>query len=193
MTRGEQIEKINKIMIEKLSNVDVDNNFDSALEIFEKYYGMRENSYMASETGIIRKKQWKFDPFAPDDGGYAGVALRFIDIINSGKDGEMIFCTKNIGAIPVLADGDIVEITCKVSKDSVVPKKFSITDMDTYAVELIKRMKHYEREAAAAILTKDKKRAVEALALHPLVESYSVACELMDSYIELNRDFSPGW
>ncbi len=192
-TRGEQIEEVNKQMIEELSLVDIDNEFDKALEIFEKYYGIRENSYMASETGVRRHKQWKFDPFAADDGGYAGVALRFIDIVNSGKDGEMIFCTKNKGAIPGLFDDDIVEITCTVSKDSVIPKKFTMLDVDSYAIELIKRMKMYEREAAAAILSKDKKRAVEALALHPLVESYSIASELMEKYIELNSDYSFGW
>ena len=192
-TRGEQIEEINALMIEELSHIDIENDFDTALAIFEKYYGIRENSYMASETGVRRQKQWHFDPFAPDDGGYAGVALRFIDIINSGKDGEMIFCTKNNGAIPGLYDDDIVEITCNVGKDAVTPKKFTEDCIDSYAFELIRRMKHYEREAAAAILTKDKKRAVEALALHPLVESYSVACKLMDEYIELNKDYSTGW
>ena len=154
---------------------------------------MRENSYMASETGVRRQKQWHFDPFAPDDGGYAGVALRFIDIVNSNKDGEMIFCTKNKGAIPGLYDDDIVEITCNVNKDTVTPKRFSEDSVDSYAMELIRRMKHYEREAAAAILTKDKKRATEALALHPLVESYSIACKLIDEYIELNKDYSSGW
>ncbi len=192
-TRGEQIEEINRIMIEELSRIDIENDFDTALSVFEKYYGMRENSYMASETGVRRNKQWKFDPFAADDGGYAGVALRFIDIIKSGNDGEMIFCTKNNGAIPGLADGDIVEITCNVSRDSVTPKKFNPSEIDSYAMELIRRMKHYEREAAAAILTADKKRAVEALALHPLVESYSVASQLMEEYIVLNKDFSSGW
>ncbi len=192
-TRGEQIEEINRAMIEELSLVDIDNNFSEALEIFEKYYGMRENSYMASETGVKRQKQWKFDPFAADDGGYAGVALRFIDIVNSGNEGEMIFCTRNVGAIPGLADNDIVEITCTVSKDNVKPKSFTSDDIDPYAFELIRRMKHYEREAATAILTRDKKRAVEALALHPLVESYSIACELVNNYIELNKDYSNGW
>lgn len=38
--------------------------------------------------------------FAPDAGGYAGVALRFIDIVESGKAGSMILCAPNQGAIP---------------------------------------------------------------------------------------------
>ena len=192
-TRGEQIEEINKLMIEELSAIDIDNDFNTALDVFEKYYGMRENSYMASETGVTRQKKWKFDIFAADDGGYAGVALRFIDIIRSGKDGEMIFCTKNKGAISFLESDDIVEITCNVNASGVIPKNFTDADIDSYAAELIRRMKHYERTAAKAILNKDKSLAVEAIALHPLVESFTIAQKLVDQYLELNKDYCSGW
>lgn len=192
-TRGEQIEEINKLMIDELEKIDIDNDFNTALRVFEKYYGMRENSYMASETGVVRQKKWKFDIFAADDGGYAGVALRFIDIIKSGKDREMIFCTRNNGAIPFLEDSDIVEITCNVSENAVTPKHFSENEIDTYAAELIRRMKNYERTAAQAILNKDKRLAIEAIALHPLVESFSVAEKLVEKYIEFNKDYCFGW
>ena len=192
-TRGELIERVNKLMIKDLSDIDVENNFKSALEIFEKYYGMRENSYMAEETGIVRDYLWKFDPFSEDSGGYAGVALRYIDIINSGEVGEMIFCTKNNGAIPFLADNDIVEITCDVCSDSVTPHRFAESEIDSYAAELIRRMKKYEKLAADSILSRDKNKAIEALALHPLIESYSIAEKLIDSYIALNAEFCCDW
>lgn len=188
-TRGEQIEEINRMMIEELSSVDIENDFEMALSIFEKYYGMRENSYMASETGVKREKIWKFDPFSEDDGGYAGVALRYIEIINSGKDGNMIFCTRNKGALDFLDDNDIVEITCKVSKDSITPHKFSSDEIDPYAAELIRRVKLYERTAARSILTNNRSLAIEALALHPLVNSYTLAVKLVDQYIELNKEY----
>ena len=193
MTRGELIEKVNAQMLDELVNIDIEKNFDSALEIFEKYYGMRENSYMSGETGVVRSKKWHFDPFSPDDGGYAGVALRYIEIVNSCADGEMIFCTKNRNACDFLLADDIVEVTCSVSKNSVIPKKFSDNDIDPYARELIRRMKLYEREASAAILNRDISRAVDALALHPLVESYSIAEKLMAEFIEHNKDFCSDW
>lgn len=188
-TRGEQIEEINRMMIDELSLIDIENNFETALNVFEKYYGMRENSYMASETGVSRDKIWKFDPFSEDDGGYAGVALRYIEIVNSGKEGSMIFCTKNNGAIDFLEDSDIVEITCKVSKDYIIPHKFSSSDIDTYAAELIRRVKLYERTAAKAILTGNRVLAVEALALHPLVDSFTLAEKLIEEYTVLNTDY----
>ena len=86
-TRGEQIAEINKKMTAELENVDIENDFDKALSIFEKWYGVRENNYMASETGVKRAVPWSFDINKKDDGGYAGVALKFIEIEGSGKTG----------------------------------------------------------------------------------------------------------
>ncbi|MBQ6065690.1 MAG: 6-phospho-beta-glucosidase [Clostridia bacterium] len=190
-TRGEQIAQINRLMISELSEVDIEKDFDNALAIFDKCYGMRENSYMASETGIRRDKEWHFDPFSEDFGGYASVALKYIEIAQSGKSDSMILCVPNNGALPILEDADVVEMTCDITKDGVYPHRFANVDDD--ALELIRRMKCYERMAATAILTKDMDLAVSALMLHPLVESYSLAKKLIDSYIELNKKYSDGW
>ena len=190
-TRGEQIARINRQMIAELSGVDIENDFDTALAIFDRCYGMRENSYMASETGVRRDKEWHFDPFSEDFGGYASVALKYIEIMQRGKADSMILCVPNNGALGMLEDTDVVETTCDITPDGVFPHRF--TECDDDALELIRRMKRYERMAAGAILTKDRDLAVSALMLHPLVESYSLAKQLVDAYIELNRDFSPGW
>ncbi len=190
-TRGEQIERINRAMIEELKDKDIVNDFDNCLKIFEKYYGMRENSYMASETGVSRNTEWHFNPFSLDAGGYAGVALKFIEIANSGKPDSMILCGENKGAIPGLLDNDIIEATFDITPEGCFPHRFPNPDDD--ALELIKRMKHYERKASKAILTKDRALAIDALAMHPLICSYSQAKELVDKYIKLNFVYSPGW
>lgn len=190
-TRGEQIARINGQMLSELKERDATNEFDACLKIFETYYGMRENSYMASETGISRGTQWHFNPFSKDEGGYAGVALRYIGIVSSGRKEDMILCTKNNGTIPGLLDSDIIEVTCDISKDGVVPHKFTKFDAD--ALELIRRVKLYERNAAKAILTKDRFLAIDALALHPLINSYDIAEALADRFIRHNFIYSPGW
>jgi 6-phospho-beta-glucosidase len=190
-TRGEQICEINKAMTEELKNIDIENDFETAFAIFEKWYGERENNYMASETGIKRKAPWHFDIHQKDNGGYAGVALKFIEIANSGKTDSMILCTKNDGAIPYLRDDDIVEITCDITKDGVVPHKFE--NVDEQNLELIRRVKIYERLSSEAIRTKSKQKAIEALTLHPLVNSYSLATKLIEEYLELNKDYVKEW
>ncbi|HJC20921.1 MAG TPA: 6-phospho-beta-glucosidase [Candidatus Butyricicoccus avicola] len=187
VTRGEVIEDINRQMTAELSKMDIENDFDSCLACFEKWYGKREDAYMANETGVHRDKPWKFDVFSPDAGGYAGVALRFIELVETGTTGSMILCAPNQGAIPTLADDDIVEITCDISRDGAKPHK--VENPDPRALELIRRVKSYERLAAKAIVQRDRTAAVDCLMLHPLVNSYSLAVQLVDAYFALNAPF----
>ncbi len=190
-TRGEQIAEINRHMTAELEKVDIENDFETALGIFEHWYGERENNYMASETGIKRKEPWKFDIFGKDDGGYAGVALKFIEIAISGKTDSMILCVPNNGAIEGLLDSDVIEITCDIDKNGAVPHRFG--KVDEQNLELIRRVKNYERLASEAIRTKSREKAIEALTLHPLVNSYSIAKELTDKYIEYNKEYTGEW
>lgn len=187
VTRGEVIEDINRQMTAELSKMDIENDFDSCLACFEKWYGKREDAYMANETGVHRDKPWKFDVFSPDAGGYAGVALRFIELVETGTTGSMILCAPNQGAIPTLADDDIVEITCDISRDGAKPHK--VEHPDPRALELIRRVKSYERLAAKAIVQRDRTAAIDCLMLHPLVNSYSLAVQLVDAYFALNAPF----
>ena len=146
---------------------------------------------MASETGVKRTAPWHFDIYEKDDGGYAGVALKFIENAQSGTTGTMIMCIPNNGAINGLRDNDVVEITCDVNADSCIPHK--IGDVDEQNLEMIRRVKIYERLSSKAIRDKDKAAAVQALTLHPLVNSYSLAKELVDEFIEHNKHYSDGW
>ncbi|MBQ4243533.1 MAG: 6-phospho-beta-glucosidase [Clostridia bacterium] len=190
-TRGEQIAEINKKMTAELENIDIENDFDRAFEIFEHWYGERENNYMAAESGVKRQTKWKFDIFGKDDGGYAGVALRFIEIAQSGGCDSMILCVPNNGAIAGLEDSDVVEITCDIKNGEAYPHYFG--KVDEQNLELIRRVKIYERLASRAIREKSKVKAVEALTLHPLVASYSLAKELVEEYLEHNRDYTGEW
>lgn len=191
MTRGEQIAKINEKMTDELSLVDIEKDFDKALGVFDYYYGLRENSYMASETGNRRESTWHFDMYAHDDGGYAGVALGIIDA-RSTADKKIIACVPNENkAIDFLEETDTVEISCEIKHGRPVPLK--IGDIPVENREIITRVKAYERLASKAIINCDRACAVDCLYLHPLVSSYSLAEELVDRYIELNEDFTGEW
>ncbi len=192
-TRGELIEEINREMTSELASIDIENDFEKGLACFEKWYGMRENNYMAAETGIHRDKPWTFDVYGKDAGGYAGVALRFMDIARSGKTQQMILCTPNNGAIPGLLDTDVIESTCDISTDGCVPHRVEADSVPAGNLELIRRVKYYERTVARGIVNRSKRDIVESLAMHPLVNSYSLAKDIAAQYFELNRDYIDGW
>lgn len=186
-TRGELIATVNRQMMEELRTFDVEKEFDRCLERFEYWYGKRINSYMAGETGKHRKDQWKFDVYARDAGGYAGVALRFIEIEQSGKAGNMILCVPNRGALPSLRDEDVVECTCRIDGGNCLPCR--VEAPDERIMELIRRVKAYERMAAKAICDRDRAAAVDSLMMNPLVNSYSLAAHLANAYYEHNRAY----
>ena len=190
-TRGEQIADINRRMTSELSEIDVERDFDEALAVFEHWYGERENNYMAAETGVRRQNKWTFDLFGEEDGGYAGVALRFMEIVQSGQSDSMILCVPNRGAIEGLEDDDVIEATCDVVGGDAVPHRFG--QVDAQNLELIRRVKIYERLASEAIRTRSRTKAIEALTLHPLVASYSLATELTDAYLAHNKAYTGEW
>lgn len=191
MTRGEQIEIINREMTEELRKINIETNFQEAVKIFERYYGMRESSYMASETGEKRDTVYKFDVFAPDDGGYAGVALGIIDAIVHGTEKTVIACVPNIGnAMDFLKESDTVEISCKMQNGMPRPIKPRVISEENK--RLISAVKEYERYASRALRFHDRAAAVKALTAHPLVGG-EIAEELVDVYTELNKDYFGEW
>ena len=190
-TRGEQIADINRQMTSELEQIDVERDFDKALAVFEHWYGERENNYMAAETGVRRQNKWTFDLYSKEDGGYAGVALRFMEIAQSGARDSMILCVPNNGAIEGLEDSDVIEATCDVVDDDAFPHRFG--KVDPQNLELIRRVKIYERLSSEAIRTRSRTKAIEALTLHPLVASYSLATALTDAFLAHNKDYIGEW
>lgn len=192
ITRGEVIREVNRNMMEELSHMDIENDFESCLKVFDKWYGKREDAYMSNETGISRAKTpYHFDIYEKDAGGYAGVALKYMRAKNTGKESEMILCVPNEGAIPGLLDTDVVEVTCTLKDGVYTPHK--IENPGELQMELIRRVKIYERLASEALRTKSISKAVDCLMVHPLVNSYSLAKQLVQEYLESNKDYTKGW
>jgi 6-phospho-beta-glucosidase len=189
-TRGEIIRDINIEMMRELSSKDIPNasgaGIDECLAIYEKWYSKRENAYMSQETGVHRDVSWTLNQ---DEGGYAGVALKFIDS-ESGRGtsaSDMVLCIPNNGAIPGLAADDIVEISCNLENGRAIPLQFG--SIDPARFELIRRIKSYERLASRAIINKDIECAVDALMMHPLVGSYPTARILARRYFASNAEY----
>ncbi|HEX9012446.1 MAG TPA: hypothetical protein VF813_02975, partial [Anaerolineaceae bacterium] len=58
---------------------------------------------------------------------------------------------------------------------------------------LMRQVKLYERQAAAAVLTRSRKTAALALMAHPLVQSYPLACRLVDEYLAAHAAYIGEW
>jgi 6-phospho-beta-glucosidase len=183
-------------MMESLRKIDVDKEPEKAFNIFISHYLERENSYMAIESQHARVKEQtapSMDEFinTPDHGGYAGVALNFIKSYHTGNKIQMVLSVPNDGAIDGLLDEDVIEVTCNIDKNGATPVK--ISSIPELQMNLIRTVKFYERMAAEAIREKSIKKAVMALTAHPMVNSYSLAKQLVEKYIEANKKYTGVW
>ncbi|WP_243023989.1 hypothetical protein [Butyricicoccus sp. OF10-2] len=105
--------------------------------------------------------------------------------------GTMILCAPNGNAIEGLEPTDIIEVTCDISREGCKPHH--ITNIPESNLEMIRRVKYYERLAARGIVNRSRKDITECLTMHPLVGSYSLASKLTDEYIKLNAPYIGDW
>lgn len=195
-TRGETILEINNHMISELRKINIDNDFDKAFHCFMSHYAMRENSYFSIESGTFREEKFPVPTVEeyikqPENGSYAAVALEFIKARHSGNPVEMVLSIPNDGAVDFLSPNDVCEISCTVDKNGVHPHKAEY--IPTMHKNLMLDVKHYENLTVEAIIEHNRQKAVQALTVHPLIGSYSLAEQLVDAYSAQYKDYIGEW
>lgn len=190
VTRGEEIKALNQNLIPDLLAANVLTHPASALDVYFGYEHRRSASYMAKAN-----KSGEADavPVAEEDDGegYAGVALGIIVALNGGAHIRTGLNTCNNGTIAELADTDVVEVSCIVDQAGLHP--VPVEPLPPLQAPLIHTIKTYERLTVEAILNRDRAKAVDALMVHPLVQSYPRAKALVSSYLEAHAAFIPNW
>ena len=119
--RGEMIYLINRELEEQLARLELPRDFEQAFSVYDRLRQAGKRLFLCGERSL-REKVWNpptVEAFltAPDEGGYAAVALRFIRAITDGENCRMVLSVPNNGAIDGLRDDDVVEITCDIRSD----------------------------------------------------------------------------
>ena len=138
----------------------------------------REETYFAeakSAAGVVEA--------APDPdtgGGYEGIALAVVEAIALDQLRVLILNTPNRSALPFLDERSVVEVPCVVGRSGVSP--LAVGAVPAHARLLIETIKEVERLTIRAAIERSRLLAVEALALHPLVPSVTIARRIFDDY-----------
>jgi len=188
-TRGEEVLELNQQLIAELGRIDSARNPERALKAYFDYEHRRSGSYMSHAIKV--ETATGEEPPADDSEGYAGVALSLMEALDGKGRIRTGLNVVNRGAIADLRDDDVVEVSCVVDKDSITALPVGM--MPEEQSYLVRSVKHYERLAAKAILTKDRDLAVDALVAHPLVLSYSRAEPLVDDFLAAYPGYAEGW
>jgi 6-phospho-beta-glucosidase len=146
---------------------------DAALAAWRATRRERERTYMA-EAGAGR------DDEEEDAGGYEGEAMAVVDAIHNDSRAVLILDVANRSALPGLDEQAVVEVPCVVGATG--PHPVAAGEPPAHAAALLATVKAVERLTIEAARSGSAARAVEALALHPLVPSVTTAREIFAGY-----------
>ena len=149
-------------------------------ERWQQAVDARSAAYMAEAKAGKPGSSTLTPPDRAEQLGYAGVALNVMAAIGRGERTQMILNVRNGSAVPGLPADAVVEVPAVVDGNGVRP--LATAPPDLHQLGLMQQLKHVERLVIRAARTGSVTDAVRAFALHPLVDSISVARELLAAY-----------
>ncbi len=194
-TRGEQILGINEPLWRELGELMAAKRVEEALQTYERRMASRNQTYMARESGRFS--------FGSDEGtgnggedasvfageGYAGQAMAVMAAIVRDEKSTLVLNVRGQSSWGDLTPDDVVETPTLVDKQG--PHPLAQAPMPDSVRPLITAIKAYERLTVEAAVTGSYEAAVQALTIHPLVMSYSLARCIVDEYLQAHHAFLP--
>ncbi|MGW5415320.1 family 4 glycosyl hydrolase [Actinomadura geliboluensis] len=130
------------------------------------------------------------DPSRERGGGEHGeFAVDVICAMHRDEGRRMIVNTRNNGAVSSLDDDAIVEVPALVGRSGPVP--LTMGPLPGPVRGLTRAIHAYERLAADAAVTGDRRTALQALMAHPFVRSKHTAEKILDEGLAAHRDHLP--
>ncbi len=200
-SRAQQILPFNEELYEGLRRIRrLKTIFDDEAEdpaavdaVYAHYLRQRHSTYMTLETGAAThgpsEATSDTEEITSAAEGYSAVALGVIEALTGDQAATPILNVPNRGALPGMADDDVVEVTCHVGNGVIRP--IAMGPLPDRALGLMKSVKAYERLTIQAAVEGSYTLALKALALHPLVPSYETAKMILDDYIAQHGDYFP--
>ncbi len=211
------IRKSDSINMKNITAMEWDADFIKALQLipcpYHKYYYKTRDmlndelgSYNLGETraekvmetekelfNIYKDESLKEKPKQLERRGgayYSDVACNLISSIYNDKGDLQVVNTFNQGALQDFSCDEIVEITCKITKDGPIPHKF-IDKLPVYVSGLVKQIKQFEILGAEAAVEGNYNKALLAMITNPLISDDTRGHKLLDEMLKANKSFLP--
>ena len=120
---------------------------------------------------------------------YSDAACNLINSIYNDKGDIQVVNTVNNGAVENFEDDEIVEVSCKITKNGPVPVK--VGRLPKAVNGLVQQIKSFEIAGSSAAVTGDKNKALLALMINPLVMSQKTAEIVLDELLEAHKEYLP--
>jgi len=168
---------------------------DQALEHERSGAKTRAEEVMEIEAGLLELYR---DPaldekpkLLEERGGafYSEAAAQLVAALHAGTGDVQVVNLRNGGAIPNLADDDVVEIPARIERDGARP--LPLAPLPPEMLGLVQHAKAYERLTIAAAVGGDRTLALKALLTNPVGPDADQAPGLLDALLEANRAHLP--
>jgi 6-phospho-beta-glucosidase len=120
---------------------------------------------------------------------YSEAAAQLVASLASGTGDVQVVNVRNDGAIPNLADDDVVEIAARIDREGAHP--LAVRPLAPEMLGLVQAAKAYERLAIAASTSGDRDVALKALLANPLVPDFPTATSLLAALLAANERHLP--
>ena len=152
-------------------------------EIEKKLFSLYENPALEEKPEELSKRGGAY---------YSEAAINLIDAIHNNKNEIQTVNVQNRGTLNFLPDDAVIETNCFINESGASPIKPRV--IPDGITGLITCIKEYERLTIRAAITSDRKFALRAMMVHPLIPSAVKAENMLDKMLWENRKYlSPKW
>ena len=184
-SRGTEVETLNAELIGTLRDRLGAGDGAGAIAAYAAYLNRRSGSYMKLEaeagSAFDPESTFNIDPFRVAS-GYHRIAIDVMSALTGAKPATIVVNTRNRGALPDLPERDIVETSCRITRDSIEPVE--IAPLPDPAIGLVHGIKAYERAAIDAALTGERPTARKALLIHPAIGEWDPTGALLHDLLD---------
>lgn len=118
---------------------------------------------------------------------YSDAAVSLIQSIHGDIRDIHTVNIRNNGTVKELPDNAVIEVNAVIGKHGALP--LAVNDMPMHALGLMQSVKAYERLTIETVIKKDRSLGIQALAVHPLVNSVDQAQKLFNDIVSENAEY----
>jgi len=153
---------------------------EEVIEIETRLLEMYRDPALAEKPALLERRGGAY---------YSEAAAQLVASLVAGTGDVQVLNVRNGGAIPNLADDDVVEVAARVDRDGAHP--IPVGPLSDDMLGLVEHAKAYERLTIRAATSGDRALALKALLSNPLVPDYPTASALLYAIIDANREHLP--
>ena len=145
-------------------------------EIERELLGMYRDPALTEKPALLERRGGAF---------YSEAATQLVAALATASGEAQVVDVRNAGALPGLADDDVVELPARIGAGR--PEPLPQAPLAPELLGLVQHVAAYERLAAEAAASGDSDIAAKAMLAHPLVGQWPVSRDLLTKMAEAER------